>query len=325
MAYKINPLTGKMDLVSSSEDIAASMTVSGELFESLNNLKAPKTIDNQPVNEVMEEILFRPYAPAVAADFSNQNAYNGEVVAIKPQWIVTKKSNALAALKIVGMGNLNDVDLTQNGTTNISRDAGVVVNATVSDTQNGTLPAKRVVLSKTDGANLEFTANTTIKATATDEQGLVSDAAINTINFHYPTIIGSINSLTVKGATMKKDGLNYPIDNVVIVDGGDIETPLHTFSAFGRNGAKTFTHTVVPFRTGIPYYIAVLVQHSSAITSFVQIAGSNRISITPQKIENAVVVSFKNGQQTLWTQNYDKYLITDPNTADSVVLEIKIS
>lgn len=316
-----------MDLVSSSEDIAASMTVSGELFESLNNLKAPKTIDNQPVNEVMEEILFRPYAPAVAADFSNQNAYNGEVVAIKPQWVVTKKSNALATLKIVGMGNLNDVDLTQNGTTNISRDAGVVVNATVSDTQNGTLPAKRVVLSKADGANLEFTANTTIKATAIDEQGLVSDAATNTIGFHYPAIIGSINMLSVKAATIKKDGLNYLIDDVIVVDNGDIPALHSSMLAAESNqkGAKTFTRTIVPFSPGTPYFVYVLVHHSVNITSFVQIAGNNRISIIPQKVENAVTVAFKNGQQTLWTQNYDKYLITDPNTADSVVLEIKIS
>lgn len=317
-----------MDLVSSSEDIAASMTVSGELFESLNNLKAPKTIDNQPVNEVMEEILFRPYAPAVAAAYDNLNAYNGEIVAIRPQWIVTKKSNALAALKIVGMGNLNDVDLTQNGTTNISRDAGVVVNATVSDTQNGTLPAKRVVLSTTEGANLEFAANTTITATATDEQGLVSTAATNTIKFHYPIVVGAINDMSIKSLTIKKDGLNYIIEDVIINRGaGDEETNVFNFNVYGRSGnTGVFSFTIDKVSGTNGFYPCILVHKSLKITSCAEVSGATEQPINPAKEENSVDSVFKIGNVEKWSQKYDKYL--PANTAiygNRIVYKIQVT
>ena len=330
MAYKFNPLTGKMDLVNSAAEISADLAITGETFEKHGNLE-PQVLDHVPVNEVMSDILFRTYAPKVTADAgNNQNAYHGETIAIKPGWTVEKQSNNLDFLRVVcaALGTLDDIDLTQNAETKISQDgAAITVYATVSDVAGSNGKKKKVVLSGASGANLSFETKTTIKATAYDSAENASSEATSSINFHYPIIVGSINDMSVKAVTLKKDGTNWVFDDVIL--GNDTETSDFSFVQKGRDGSKSFSIEIGPYSANTPFYPIVLVQNGLKVDGVAEVSGQTETPITPGFVADAVNATFKIADVTKWSNvEYDKYMLVrsgSPATADKIVYKISIT
>lgn len=332
MAYKFNPLTGKMDLVNSAAEISADLSITGETFEEHGNLQ-PQVLDHVPVNEVMSDILFSTYAPKVTADAgNNQNAYHGETIAIKPGWTVEKQSNNLDFLRVVcaALGTLDDIELTQNAETKISQDgAAITVYATVSDVAGSNGKKKKVVLSGASGANLSFETAATIKATAYDSADNASSEATNSINFHYPIIVGSINDMSVKAVTLKKDGTNWVFDDVIL--GNDTETNQFLFvnPPKGRDGVKSFSVEIGPYGENTPFYPIVLVQKGLKVAGVAEVSGQTETPITPGFVADAVNTTFKIADVTKWSNvEYDKYMLVrsgSPAAADKIVYKISIT
>ena len=332
MAYKFNALTGKMDLVNSAAEISADLAITGETFEKHGNLQ-PQVLDHVPVNEVMSDILFRTYAPKVTAGFGNQNAYHDETIAIKPAWTVERRSNALHHLKVecAALGTLNNISLTENASNVLISQEGatIAVYATVSDVAGSNGKKKSVVLTAAESGNLSFTSATTIKATAYDVQDNTSEQSAVSLSFHYPLIVGSINDMSVKAATINYDGTDYVVQNVTL--GNNVtETQNYLLRIIGRDGDKSFNQEVSPYEKEedvvTPYYPIILVHSSLKIGSIAQVDGSSETVFNPNMTAGAVTVTFNIGGVKKWDATYDRYmLVRDSSTADNINYKFSIT
>ena len=202
MAYKFNPITGKMDMVNSASEISDSVTITGETFEKHGNLK-PQVLDHKPVSEVMAEILFTDYTPTIATALANRYAYAGESVVINGiTWTVGKRTNPLASFLAQSIGNSTTEEL---------------IAKTFSESEKN-LKTQDVSYAGT----LTLTANHTIKARVTDEQSLYAEVS-RLVRFTYPMIAGAYDNTNLDKITIRYESGVYTME-AVDDNGNDINS-----------------------------------------------------------------------------------------------------
>lgn len=275
MAYKFNPITGKMDMVNSVEEISDSVTITGETFEKHGNLK-PQVLDHKPVSEVMAEILFTDYAPIIATALANRYAYAGESVVINGiTWNVGKRTNPLASFLAQSIGDNTIEEL---------------IAKTFSESEKN-LKTQDVSYAGT----LTLTANHTIKARVTDEQGLFAEIE-RAVRFPYPIIVGAFNN-----TNLAKIVINYNSGVYELSAYDDNNNPIvsNQLSAYKYEGNGTITCQI---NTNDTTPLACVIARGNTFKKFVQ-KGATDTPISLSKLKSNVTVEFQISGVQKWSIN----------------------
>lgn len=291
MAYKFNPITGKMDMVNSASEISDSVTITGETFEKHGNLK-PQVLDHKPVSEVMAEILFTDYPPKfLSTTLANRYAYAGESVVINGiTWRVEKRTNPLASFLAQSIGDNTTEEL---------------IAKTFSESEKN-LKTQDVSYAGT----LTLTANHTIKARVTDEQGLFAEIE-RAVRFPYPIIVGAFNNTNLAKIVINYNSGVYEL-SAYDDNGNDVNSK--QLSAYKFEGNGTITCQI---NTNDTTPLACVIARGNTFKKFVQ-KGDIDTPIALSKIKSSVTVDFQIAGVSKWVQavqeDFELYATTDTFT-----------
>lgn len=309
MAYKFNPITGKMDMVNSAAEISDSVAISGETFEKHGNLQ-PQVLDNKPVSEVLSGILFRDYPPTIKTSLSSKYAFVGESVIIaRPQQSIVhtvgKRTNSLANLTLKRISGL-----VYNNYDNYQSEELLSHDFTAAEKD-----LKTQTVNYAPDADLALLANTTIYPKVTDDAGLFSftdedgHSAVRYAVFTYPIIVGAYNNNNLSKIVINKNGLVYNLS--VFDDNGNNITNACVVSPYKYGGSGTINCTI---NLNDIITKACVIARTGTFKTFVQ-KGTTDTVITLQKIKN-VTVDFQIEGVSKWPQatqeDFELYATTEP-------------
>jgi len=299
MAYKFNPITGKMDIVNSATEISDSVTITGETYEKHGNLK-PQVLDHKPVNEVMAGILFADYPPAIAFVLNQHEELNlygfvDETITIgSMNWDITKKTNPLATLVVQNIGNNTTETL---------------IDKTFTDEEKNK-KTQRVTYSTA----LAITANHTIKARVTDEQSLYAEVS-RLVRFTYPMIAGAYANTNLDKITIRYESGVYTME-AVDDNGNDINSSQLVIHKW--KGNNTIAGCQINCSQTTPL-LAIITKGDKLNKVFYKGKDGGTQNFTMNKIKNITVEFYINGVKKWEKSDYALYGTRKPFTKDYMV------